>query len=304
MTVQVASLLQQQNFADPPAVERWLDRFSTSLGRTSLAANEQRAVAEFLIALQQQYGGAIENVILYGSAARGEARVESDVDLMVLTRCALNQDEQAAIRTLIGQLQLTYGCVLSVLIMPPDEQRQHRRGSSLWRNIQRDGIPLWQTPQEPLRLDRGFLYRKNPASGGYVMTEAQYDEIRVYLEHSREELETAELLIQTGRERKAVSLCYYAVFYAASALLLTKGIIRARHGGVRSALSEHFIRYGAIPAALGDVYTLLKDEREMADYKLSVDPPWEAVAETRLEQARDFVETIQTYLIEHNFLTV
>ena len=137
----------------------------------------------------------------------------------------LDKTEQTAIRTLGWDSGRVHNCVLSPLLMLPDEQQWHRRGSSLWRNIQRDGIGLWKKPPSALRLDTDFEYRKNPASGAYVMTSAQYDEIRIYLENSAEDFAAADLLIRSGMERLAISHCYYAVFYAASALLLTKGIV-------------------------------------------------------------------------------
>ena len=133
------------------------------------------------------------------------------------------------------------------------------------------------------------------------MTSAQYDGIRIYLERSAEELETADLLLQTGRERKAISSCYYALFYAVSALLLTKGMTRAKHSGVHSALHQYFINQGELPKEMGELYKNLQGERELADYKMAFSPD-EGLPEQRLEQAQEFVDTIRTYLIQHGYL--
>jgi predicted nucleotidyltransferase len=202
------------------AAEGWLRRLRAALRTSSLTETEQRAVAEFLAALQTHDASAVDAVIFYGSAARGEVRVESDVDLLLVARRSLSQTEQKALRDLGDQAGWNHGVILSVLVMPLAEQAWHSRGSSLWRNIQREGLLLWPTPQTPLRLDAGFRYKKNPASGSYTMTEPQYDEILTYLQHSDEELAGAEVLSQSGMERLAILRCYYAIFYATTALLL------------------------------------------------------------------------------------
>jgi uncharacterized protein (UPF0332 family) len=233
---------------------------------------------------------------------RGEARTESDVDLLVLVRHALNRAGQDALRTLAHQAAMASGSMLSILVMTPEEQRWHGKGSSLWRNIQRDGIIFWPTPQAPLQLDAGFLYKNHLASGGYVMTEAQYEEIAAYLQRCDEELATAHPMMAAGFERKAISSCYYAIFNATTALLLTKGVLRAKHSGIRSALSEYLLRNGTVPKALGEIYQLLQSEREMTDDKFTADPPWEAVIEQRIEQAQVFVATVRTYLTQTGFL--
>lgn len=302
--VEVLAAQQETHHFPPVTTEHWLQQLEALFEHTSLSSGERVALVRFLQAVYRQYIDDIGNILLYGSAARGEERVESDVDLLILTRRTLSKSELATLHDLAEQASLGLHCLLSLLIMPPIEQRWHSLGSSLWRNIQQEGIALWPTSQAPLQLDAGFLYRKNLASGEYIMTEAQYDEIRNYLKNSEEELMAADLLIRSNMARLGVSRCYYAVFYAASALLLTKGIIRAKHSGIRSALSEHFIRIGALSERLGDIYKLLQGEREMADYKFAADPPWEDIAEERLEQAREFVTSIRAYLIANQFLTL
>ena len=44
----------------------------------------------------------------------------------------------------------------------------------------------------------------------------------------------------------AISRAYYAMFYSATALLLTKGISRSKHSGVYSAFGQHFVKPGLI----------------------------------------------------------
>ncbi len=280
----------------------WVQRLAQRLAGTSLQSPERQALAEFLAALWTQVGDGIEDVILYGSAARNEARMESDVDLLILTKRAVTGQEKAAITHLARECSGMYDCLLRPLLLSPAEQQWHQCGSSLWRNIQHDGIGLWQSTSSKMQIARQFAYKENPANQDYVMTEAQYDEIYLHLEHSREELETAEILIRASRDRKAILSCYYALFYAASALLLTKGMTRAKHSGVESALHRYFITPGLLSKEMGKLYTALHSERELADYNMVFNPEDE-LAEQRLHQAQEFVGAVRTYLIQNDYLS-
>jgi uncharacterized protein (UPF0332 family) len=59
-------------------------------------------------------------------------------------------------------------------------------------------------------------------------------------------LDTAQENCDSEDYRAAANRAYYAVFYAASAVLLTKDIERRRHSGVIGAFREHFVRLGMI----------------------------------------------------------
>jgi len=129
---------------------------------------------------------------------------------------------------------------------------------------------------------------------------AHRDMIRLYMEHSNEYLRASELLIQSGMLLPGISNCYYAVFYAASAMLLTKGIERSRHSGVQAALNEFLIKPGELNVELGKTFALLRQERESADYDMQY-IPGEEVAQHRLKSARQFVVAAQNYLQERGF---
>jgi len=59
-------------------------------------------------------------------------------------------------------------------------------------------------------------------------------------------LGTAQGNLASGDFRAAVNRAYYAVFYAASAMLLTRGVERRKHSGVIGAFREHFVKTGLI----------------------------------------------------------
>ncbi len=95
------------------------------------------------------------------------------------------------------------------------------------------------------------------------------EEIAGLLEKSQRSLSAAERLLKEGDRDFAVSRAYYAMFYAAQALLLTGGVRRVKHSGVLSAFNEQFVKTGELPAEL---FLSLRDgfeDRAEGDYGLA-----------------------------------
>lgn len=126
------------------------------------------------------------------------------------------------------------------------------------------------------------------------------ENIAALLHRSQEELKTTGLLFQTGHHRAALSRAYYAAFYAASALLLSQGIVRSKHSGVQAALGEFFIKAGHLEAEYGEIYAALREVREAGDYDVYFVPASE-LAELALDRSARFVERVKRYLEEHGF---
>ena len=63
--------------------------------------------------------------------------------------------------------------------------------------------------------------------------------IRQLIALAERALDTAQVNLDVSDWRAAVNRAYYAIFYAASAMLLTKGLERRKHSGVISAFREH-----------------------------------------------------------------
>lgn len=71
-------------------------------------------------------------------------------------------------------------------------------------------------------------------------------EIQLYLKRAHYDLEAAQSNLGQGFYGVAVNRSYYAMFYAASALLASEGLARSKHSGVISAFGEHFVKTGLI----------------------------------------------------------
>lgn len=74
------------------------------------------------------------------------------------------------------------------------------------------------------------------------MTSPYAHEIAAYLERAERSLEAARQLALNGHYDFAASRAYYAAFYAATALLLHKGLEFSKHSGVIAAIHQRFVR--------------------------------------------------------------
>jgi uncharacterized protein (UPF0332 family) len=122
-------------------------------------------------------------------------------------------------------------------------------------------------------------------------------QIGLYLEHARLALASAESSIEHGFYDTAINRAYYAFFYAASALLLTKDISRSKHSGVIAAFRQCFVKPGLIEVEFSDLYGDAMDARVGSDYDVTFESD-AATAQGRLADARRFVDRAARYLLD------
>lgn len=107
-----------------------------------LTRNEQRAVTEFLRRLQQELTSNISDVILFGSKARGDARSDSDIDILLV----IDTDDwrvKHTISTISADIGLEYDVFIDPRVMSAERWAYLRRNQfTLYTNVSREGIPL------------------------------------------------------------------------------------------------------------------------------------------------------------------
>ncbi len=121
-------------------------------------------------------------------------------------------------------------------------------------------------------------------------------EVRELIAKAERSLRAAERLFEAGDHDFAVSRAYYAMFYAARALLLTRNVRRSKHSGVLAAFNSEFVQGGNVPAEL---FALLRDgfeDRAEGDYGLVIISRAQATA--GIEAARRFVSAIKLHLAQ------
>lgn len=81
--------------------------------------------------------------VLYGSRARGDASVESDYDLLIISDAEVTVETEDRFRRALYDLQLENAVVITVLMVNRDQwDAPLARAMPLHQNIDRDGIRL------------------------------------------------------------------------------------------------------------------------------------------------------------------
>lgn len=92
-------------------------------------------LAEFL-------GDDFYGLLLFGSKARGDFTADSDVDLLIVLS-HLTSEKRGVIRRMAARLSLEHDILLNTHLIDKkrwDRLVQYR--DTLWREVERDGIPL------------------------------------------------------------------------------------------------------------------------------------------------------------------
>lgn len=96
---------------------------------------------EFRSGLERLYGPRLANVVLFGSRARGEARPDSDIDLLVVLQGPLNPHEEICrISTFQAALCLEHDVVISCVFFSEEDFSSEQ--SPLLLNVRREGVPV------------------------------------------------------------------------------------------------------------------------------------------------------------------
>ena len=230
------------------------------------------AVEQFRSLARKAFGRSFKGLILYGSYARGEGDAGSDIDILVLfkDKGAVERGRQK-LGKLSGDLSLDRGEVISAMAVAEADYRRGR--SPFFLNVKREGI--------------------------FIMSEEAFEvkpEIERLLELADVSLAAARSLFREEEEfaRFAASRGYYAMFYAAEAVLLSKGLSFSRHSAVIAAFGQHFAGEELLPSELHTNLQSAFRHRNLGDY--STDPFLGETADRILRDATAFVDSVRAYL--------
>ena len=116
-------------------------------------------------------------------------------------------------------------------------------------------------------------------------------EVTALIEKAQRYLKSAELLLQDKDYESSVSRTYYAMFYCAQAVLLTKNLSFSSHKGVISAFGEHFVKTGVFPKEMGRELNRAFEKRQVGDYGYTFVIPNDEAMQI-LHSGKEFVNTI------------
>ena len=105
------------------------------------------------------------------------------------------------------------------------------------------------------------------------MSSPDTEEIEANLSRARQAINAAKRLFQDGYPDFVASRAYYAVFYAATALLLKEGLQFKKHSGVIAAIHQHFVKTEKIEKKFGKSLNWLFELRSVGDYGVTIHVP-------------------------------
>lgn len=104
-------------------------------------AQEQQVLLDVRRGLQSLYGDRLAQLILSGSRGRGDARPDSDYDVLVVLRGLVDPNEESLQTSdLLGNISLENDIVLTCIFM--SEPEFEKRQSPLLINVRREGVPV------------------------------------------------------------------------------------------------------------------------------------------------------------------
>lgn len=125
----------------------------------------------------------------------------------------------------------------------------------------------------------------------------QNDEIKKLMEKAEHNIYAAQIEYKNGIYDVLVSRAYYAMFYAAEALLLTKSLRFSKHSAVHAALGKYFAKTGEVKQELHKMLLNAFNIRSTADYDY-VEEITKEQGEKTLKDAEYFVNEIKKKLIQ------
>jgi hypothetical protein len=290
-------------------VEQVLGRGEKILRETQtpyLVNEEREALARFLARLESECGDAIRRVILYGSKARGDADVESDTDLLIVTadgnvipriekiECDFDFENDAGISSIVVSQQKYHFW----------QDVKH----TLYVNIRRDGVELWdpgawanEERQVPLDFVEGEFRQ---------MDDATRKTIQYHVDNARYFWQMKTHDKQAGFLRGAVSRAYYAAFHMATAALYAVNVVRGKHRGVEGAISQFLVKPGLIESEYHTIFRELMRGRIVSDYggergtdgHIKQEVLSDATMEQMLCDAERFIARLECFLRERGAL--
>lgn len=122
------------------------------------------------------------------------------------------------------------------------------------------------------------------------------EEVERHFEQAAECVEDAHVLLDNNRLAAAVTRVYYAMFHAATAALLARGVRRSSHHALLAAFGQTFVKTGELDQRFYRDLRAAFQHRQQADYEAILEIDRQA-ADQLHEQAIDFVDACRRLVL-------
>lgn len=126
--------------------------------------------------------------------------------------------------------------------------------------------------------------------------ESSLKELSQYrLERSREDLDSAKILLQEGQFKSSINRSYYAIFHCLRAVTALDNFDSGKHSGIIAYINHKYVKEGIFEKEFSKLVNSAFRLREKADYQdffiVSKD-----MAEQQIERSEKILEMVSGYL--------
>lgn len=105
---------------------------------------EQTALREFVDGIVPMMGKQLDQIILYGSVARGTNTEESDIDIALIIHGVISDKLEDELLDFIVDMNLKYNRVFSIVDINCENFQKWSNALPFYNNVQKEGITLWK----------------------------------------------------------------------------------------------------------------------------------------------------------------
>ena len=107
-----------------------------------LTPDEQKWLDDYRKALDEQFPGLVDDIVIFGSKARGTATEDSDLDILIVIREG-DWWQKDAVADTGYMLAVETDAVPSILVYTREEWESRRSGRApFWQTVTRDGVTV------------------------------------------------------------------------------------------------------------------------------------------------------------------
>ena len=118
----------------------------------NLVDDEQTAICLLVEKLIERFPDEVQQVILFGSKARGDFDADSDIDILVLVKNE-TWNLRNSIWSLAARIELHYNVLFNVQVIGIERWKQMTlERFSFCRNVERDGVTLFNRSQHDAHI--------------------------------------------------------------------------------------------------------------------------------------------------------